>query len=42
MEKVKFTDLSTALKTAVVFSYILGITYTLAFMVGFIAAMLEV
>lgn len=33
---IKFKDLSGALKTAVVFAYIAGITFTVGFVVGFI------
>ena len=39
--EIKFKDLSVALKTAVVVSYVVGITYVLAFLVGFIGAVLR-
>jgi hypothetical protein len=34
---VKYSNLSGALKTAVVLAYVTGVTYVIAFLVGFIA-----
>lgn len=41
-EKIKFNDLSTPLKTAVIITFIIGGIYALAFLVGFISVLFEV
>ena len=35
---IRFKDLSGALKTAIVVSWVVGVTYALAFLVGFFSA----
>jgi hypothetical protein len=41
-QKINFSDLSAWLKTAVVMAWIVGFIYIIAFMVGFIGAMIGV
>jgi hypothetical protein len=40
-KKIRFRDLSGSLKTAIVFAYIVGGFYILAFVAGFLLAIVE-
>lgn len=40
-EKIKFNDLDTKLKIAIVISYTIGVLYIIAFFIGFIQSALK-
>lgn len=41
MEKIKYKELSTPIQIAIIISYIIGALYLIAFITGFIGAIIE-
>lgn len=41
MEKIKYKELSTSVQIAIIISYIIGGLYIIAFITGFIGAIIE-